>query len=90
MLKPAVILMTILPLLVSLAGCAVNPVVPVTPVSPVGPYHTYAPYYDDYPHTYYLSPPVFGYYPYGSFGPRYYYGDHWGPRYGSYSGYHRR
>ncbi len=59
-----------------LAGCVVNPVVPVTPVSPVGDQYVYAPYYYDYPGIYYLSPPVFGYYPYGNFGPQYYYPRH--------------
>ncbi len=82
MKRIAPVLATALLLSALLVGCAVNPVVPVTPVSPVGPYYVYEPYYYDYPHTYYLSPPVFGYYPYGSFGPRYYYGHDWGPRYG--------
>jgi hypothetical protein len=83
LLVPAAVL-----LLALLAGCAVNPVVPLTPVSPVGPHYVYRPYYDNYPRTYYLAPPVFGYYPYGSFGPRYYCGRHCGPRYGYHGGYH--
>lgn len=80
--KNFLVLAPALLLLALLAGCAVNPMVPVTPVSPVGPYYVYTPYYYADPYTYYLAPPIFGYFPYGSFGPQYGYGRYWGPRSG--------